>query len=956
MSNYELGIRIRSDFRQHHTEALKSANHQKALNTVMRNGLQAGRQGAQGLRELETSARSSSNALKQIAGIAGSAWAGLQLIEKAKDASRTAAEIQNVRTRIEGLTSSSSDYANVESYLVELSERHHKSLLDLSDSYARILTLEKAGIVTRRESQAITEGLSNAQSRAGASSEDLKLVLKGLSQGFSQVNLQVTELDQVVDPLPGLLQNLDTAAGLAAGGFRRMVSDGKVTSGFFKQTLIKALGEYEGAAERTAGNISAAHADHENSYLKLVKAYETPISDSTKTILNASSVAMELFAENAENVSTIIQGAVVLGMAHAASATTTYTASKISNIQASRAQQVATLAEVKALELKAISQHNANLQEQAGLKRALLINSSSEVRSALLTKLAVTNGRVIASEQLLTASRVKLAAVTTTATVATRGLALASSFVGGLPGLITIAAIAMLSYASSTDEATEKTKKLAKESDELNPFKNFSLSRAKNTLLIYEQQLISAQQLAKETGEKFKNSFWGVTAGEVDKANEKVIKLQTEIAALQAIVDKSGNSKPNPESKEQVDATKKGQTLLDNMRQQAALHGKTSNEAKVRYELEHGNLVAINEDIKQQLILEAQLLDQKKKRTEQESEFSSVRSSLLSPEQQENETHKSNINTLNTELSGTTDFEKRQRINKLIELEELRHSNALTSIEQKKKADADQIEINARAVEDQRMKDARDAEIALLQGFHSRKESEEQAHKDRLLDISLQGTGDYGTVVKQFNQMDRESGQQRIATSLDIAGKITSIGANQSKKAFELNKGVNIAQAIMSTYTAAAKALELGPIAGPIAAGVVTGMGLLNVQQIESQRFTGQAHNGLRKNSDEGTYVIRRDEMMMNPQQRDNFEVLLSHVNEQKQQYKSTQDNQNISSKTNNVINLNIIEDASKAGSMIQSKSLTGEDVINIFVSDVRNGGDAASVIETTYSMQRTGT
>lgn len=53
-------------------------------------------------------------------------------------------------------------------------------------------------------------------------------------------------------------------------------------------------------------------------------------------------------------------------------------------------------------------------------------------------------------------------------------------------------------------------------------------------------------------------------------------------------------------------------------------------------------------------------------------------------------------------------------------------------------------------------------------------------------------------------------------------------------------------------------------------------------------------------------------------------------------------------------VTVNVIEDASRAGSQSRS-GLNGEDVINIFVSNIRQGGEASSALESTYSLQRQG-
>lgn len=50
-----------------------------------------------------------------------------------------------------------------------------------------------------------------------------------------------------------------------------------------------------------------------------------------------------------------------------------------------------------------------------------------------------------------------------------------------------------------------------------------------------------------------------------------------------------------------------------------------------------------------------------------------------------------------------------------------------------------------------------------------------------------------------------------------------------------------------------------------------------------------------------------------------------------------------------------VIEDASKAGRTESSQGANGEDVIRIFVSNIRQGGDAAQALESTYSIARQG-
>jgi tape measure domain-containing protein len=101
-------------------------------------------------------------------------------------------------------------------------------------AYSRLAALQKAGIITTGESRALLEGFQSTAIALGASSEQLEQSLFGLAQGLSSGTLRAEELNQIVEPMPGLLQALDRAAALPSGGFRQMVTQGKVTADFFR--------------------------------------------------------------------------------------------------------------------------------------------------------------------------------------------------------------------------------------------------------------------------------------------------------------------------------------------------------------------------------------------------------------------------------------------------------------------------------------------------------------------------------------------------------------------------------------------------------------------------------------------------------------------------------------------------------------------------------------------------
>lgn len=180
-----------------------------------------------------------------------------------------AAEKLDIRMR--RLTNGTEDFRIEQKFLAQQAGELNENILTLTDGYARLLALEKSGVVSRQQSRELLIGLTNA--RAALNPEaNMGQVLYGLSQGLSSGILRAEEFNQVVEPIPGLMASLDNAANVAAGGFRKMVVEGKVTSEMFGQTLVKALKEFDGAAADMSDTVSASFVRLENSYIELSRA------------------------------------------------------------------------------------------------------------------------------------------------------------------------------------------------------------------------------------------------------------------------------------------------------------------------------------------------------------------------------------------------------------------------------------------------------------------------------------------------------------------------------------------------------------------------------------------------------------------------------------------------------------------------------------------------------------
>ena len=294
---------------------------------------------------------------------------------------------QMLDTRLKGLTGSAENYAKVQEYLFATSDRLNTNYTTLADSYSRVLTLQESGLVTNAQGKAILEGFANVAAKTGASNVQLSQSLFGMTQGMTAGTLRAEELNQVTEPLPGLMQKLDKATGGVAGSFRKMVNDGQVTSAMFKTTLIKALGDYAGAAEATEGKINASFAEMGNEYQRLIRKYEEPVNFAVTSVVDSITDSMAYLRENEGVVdslmvatgalATVLTSRLVIGLAASAKGYIASIAAKNRTLIADAAlakqnQANAALELQRAAQMKAYAIHTVNAARTTELYSAAI--------------------------------------------------------------------------------------------------------------------------------------------------------------------------------------------------------------------------------------------------------------------------------------------------------------------------------------------------------------------------------------------------------------------------------------------------------------------------------------------------------------------------------------------------------------------------------------------------------
>ena len=165
-------------------------------------------------------------------------------------------------------------------------------------------------------------------------------------------------------------------------------------------------------------------------------------------------------------------------------------------------------------------------------------------------------------------------------------------------------------------------------------------------------------------------------------------------------------------------------------------------------------------------------------------------------------------------------------------LEIIRQSN-LSEVEALREKQAMEREVIAQG---------REKDIALKGEWNQIEKETKARHEQELTKIEEQA-------AEQRRRLEEQKLRSRQATTGQILGNISTLMNTENRKMFEIGKAAGIANAVVSTYTGAAKALELGWPVGPIAAAAITAKGFAQVSAIRSTSFGGGGGTGAGSNT-----------------------------------------------------------------------------------------------------------
>lgn len=128
------------------------------------------------------------------------------------------------------------------------------------------------------------------------------------------------------------------------------------------------------------------------------------------------------------------------------------------------------------------------------------------------------------------------------------------------------------------------------------------------------------------------------------------------------------------------------------------------------------------------------------------------------------------------------------------------------------------------------IKEAEDMGVEIGVEYKTLREQIELEHQAKLGDISAQG-------ILARQAFDRMTLGQQAKSLAGWLAATTATAATHNKSMFELNKAAGIANAIISMHEGIGKAWAMGPILGPIMAGIILAAGTANIAAIAATSF-----------------------------------------------------------------------------------------------------------------------
>lgn len=557
----------------------------------------AGKTAAVGLDKTATSAddaRQSFGGLYQSAIALAGGLTAMALIDHADEWGQMA-------SRMKMATDGAAEYEYAQSRMVASANQTYRSLTETRENFTRMSPILRDLGYNLNQSIDIVDSYSALLVTNAASADKAQQAQDALSKSIQSGKVDADAWQSIFGVMPSILNNLTAATGKTGAEIRLLGTSGKLSITDLTNALLQSHQQNLKAVEDMPTAVKDA-------LTALNNVYSDWIGKSNETYGVTATLASGIvsLSENFGTLLDVVGYAAVAALGRGTAALGIHTYSLIKNEVESAKTRATTLAAAKA--------------EEA---RALALRASS-----------ISAGQAVVAEARLTAARQAVKVATDNATLAARTYNATMALAGGPAGVVVMAAFALGYWAMTADSAKSSTQGLNTDIANLaENYQKLSVAAAKAKLINLDDEFASASHDADVLSAKLEylKAQQRFSSGR-DARGKEIIILEAELeAAVKRVNDllvirqklndhiAAGGKKESNLNSPIVDPnlTKTAAEMLINLQKQLTLYGKTSEVAKLRYELEMGALKGLDPLMAEKLKKVAADLDAAKAAEEQ---------------------------------------------------------------------------------------------------------------------------------------------------------------------------------------------------------------------------------------------------------------------------------------------------------------------------------------------------
>ncbi|HGH5396608.1 TPA: phage tail tape measure protein [Raoultella planticola] len=338
--------------------------------------------------------------------------------------------------------------------------------------------------------------------------------------------------------------------------------------------------------------------------------------------------------------------------------------------------------------------------------------------------------------------------------------------------------------------------------------------------------------------------------------------------------------KPDAEAKKLESAYKAvEQSYLKQIALVDQLTGKTKDATeveKLHFDLVSGRLVGINKE--QQIRLEGLATEIDKYNTL--SKFRDLQDELLTPEQKLLKTTKERFEVLK-DIQGMTGIspEDYEKASKAISKSSITDAPQFQGIDAAVGGAGGELIKTAEAQKEQEK--WYNKQLEMQKALLDQKVINEQEYADRITDINKTNNEKMESIQSAYGLSSVAMFADMTSQSAQLLQGLGKEGSAAYKTLFIASKAAAIAQSIISTEVAAAKALELGPIFGIPASVAIRAVGYAGTAIIGAQTIAGMAHDGIDAVPETGTWLLQKGERVVTANTSAKLDATLNRVSQE---------------------------------------------------------------------------